>query len=421
MLYLEMLGQGLHELQRQLHLPAAVEGGAGVQAVVAAVAVVLLVVFAEVVQQQLPAALARFGVGGDLGQQLAADLLLGDRLALHVLLQFLYVLVAVVGYAQALLSVASGAPGLLVVALYALGDVVVDHEAHVGLVDAHSEGYGGHYHVDLLHQELVLVLGPGLRVESGMVGQGLDAVDAQQRRQLLHLLAAEAVDYARLAGILADELDYVLLGLDLVPDLIIEVGAVERRPEHFRVGDAQCAQDVALHLGGGGGGQRDYGLAAYLVHYGPDAAVFGAEIVTPFGDAVSLVDGVERNLYLLEQGHVLLLGQRFRSHVKQLGPAGKQILPDLVELLAAQGGIEKVRHALVAVHEAAEQVDLILHERYQRRYHYRGAAHDQRGQLVAQRLAAARGHEHETVSAARQMLDYLLLVALEGVVAEEVL
>jgi hypothetical protein len=71
------------------------------------------------------------------------------------------------------------APGLLVVALQALGNVVVDHEAHVRLVDTHPEGDGGHDHVHLLHQELVLVLGALVGVHASMVGQGLDPVHVE--------------------------------------------------------------------------------------------------------------------------------------------------------------------------------------------------------------------------------------------------
>jgi hypothetical protein len=52
--------------------------------------------------------------------------------------------------------VATCSAGLLVVALDVLGAVVVDHEAHVGLVDAHAERDGGHDDLDLVAQERVL-------------------------------------------------------------------------------------------------------------------------------------------------------------------------------------------------------------------------------------------------------------------------
>ena len=174
MLYLEMLGQGIHEPEHHLHLFLTVETGLGMEAIVATAAVVLLICLSEIVEQQLPAALARLRVRSHFAQQLTAYLLLRHRLALHKLLELLDVLVAVVGYTGTLLTVPSGAARLLEIALDALRDVVMDDEAHIGLVYAHSEGYGGHDNVHLLHQEAVLVLGPRLGVQPGVIRQSLD-------------------------------------------------------------------------------------------------------------------------------------------------------------------------------------------------------------------------------------------------------
>ena len=69
----------------------------------------------------------------------------------------------------------------------------MDDETHVRLVDTHTESDRRHDYVDLLHQELVLVVGSGLGVQSGMVWSGLYSIDVQQLRKLLDLFAAEAV------------------------------------------------------------------------------------------------------------------------------------------------------------------------------------------------------------------------------------
>ena len=320
-LYLEMLRKGLHQREDQRHLPAAVKAGTRMQAVVATAAVVLRVILAEVIEQQLPAALVGLGVSHGLTQQLTADLLLGNRFALHELLQFLDILVAVIGYALAFLAVSSGPSRLLVITLDALGNVIMDHKTHVGLVYSHSEGDGGHNHVYILHQEGILVLRPGPGIQPSMVRQGLYSVDREEGGEFLDLLPAEAVDNAALPLVLADELDNVLFRIDLVPDFIIEVGAVERRLENRGVLDAEILEDVALNLGRGGGGKGDYGRRGYLVYDGTDAAVFRTEVVPPFRDAVSLVHCVERYVDLLEKGYVLFLGKRLRGYVEQFcGP-----------------------------------------------------------------------------------------------------
>ena len=80
------------------------------------------------------------------------------------------------GYAYALATVAPRTSCFLVIALQAFGYVVVYDEAHVGLVDAHAKSYGGHNHVDAFHEEVVLRLRSGGRVEASMIGCRLDVV-----------------------------------------------------------------------------------------------------------------------------------------------------------------------------------------------------------------------------------------------------
>jgi hypothetical protein len=84
---------------------------------------------------------------------------------------------------------------------------VVDYEAHIGFVDAHAEGNGGHDHVHVFHQEPVLVAGALAGVHASMVRQRLDAVHNQHLGNFLHLLPAEAIDDAAATGMLFHEAD----------------------------------------------------------------------------------------------------------------------------------------------------------------------------------------------------------------------
>ena len=160
----------LHGAQHQGQVVLGLELFARVQAVVAALAVVLVVHLAEVVEEEPSAAHAGLGEAHGIGQQLAPDLLLGHGLALQELLELLDVLVAVEGHALAFTAITACAPGLLIIALEALGDVVVDHEAHIGLVDAHAEGDGSYDHIHILHEELVLVAGALAGVHASVIG-----------------------------------------------------------------------------------------------------------------------------------------------------------------------------------------------------------------------------------------------------------
>ena len=68
-------------------------------------------------------------------------------------------------------AVAAGAADLLVIGLDRGRHVGVEHEAHVGLVDAHAEGDRRAHHDAVLLQEDVLVVRAHVVVEPGVIGQ----------------------------------------------------------------------------------------------------------------------------------------------------------------------------------------------------------------------------------------------------------
>src|SRR5262249_7571350 len=94
--------------------------------------------------------------------------------------------------------------------------------------------------------------------------------------------------------------------------------------------------------------------------------------------------------------------------------AGPELLLDHVAGPRILRGVEEVG----ADPELAQRLHLVGHERDERRDDHSGARPDQRRDLVAQRLAAARRHEHERVTAGDDVADDLLLLAAEGALAE---
>ena len=132
---------------------------------------------------------------------------------------------------------------------------------------------------------------------------------------------------------------------------------------------------------------------------------------------MGLVDGEERDGDLLQELHRLLLREGLRSHIEQLGVAFEQVLLHLGHLGTVQRGVEEVGHTLAA-RGVAHSVHLVLHQGYQGRHHDGYALADHGRQLVAQALAAARGHDDKGVVAVEQALDDGLLVAFELVESE---
>ena len=90
------------------------------------------------------------------------------------------------------IAVAARAARLLIVAFEVARQVVVDHRAHVGLVDAHAEGDGGDQHRHLVADEARLIGRALLGGQPGVVGQRGDAVGGE--------LPAEVFGAARGSG-----------------------------------------------------------------------------------------------------------------------------------------------------------------------------------------------------------------------------
>ena len=128
-----------------------------------------------------------------------------------------------------------------------------------------------------------------------------------------------------------------------------------------------------------------------------------------------LIDGEQRDLRAFQQGQEACRQQTFGCDVEQVEFAIEQLPLDLRGLAGIEAGVEEGRtHA-----ELAQRIDLVLHQRDQRRDHDAGAVAQQRRQLIAQRFAAAGRHQHQRIAAGDHLLDDLPLFAAEAVVAED--
>ncbi len=202
--------------------------------------------------------------------------------------------------------------------------------------------------------------------------------------------------------------------LGLRHDPVADVRAVEAGHEMTRVGQAEPVRDLGAGGLGGRGGQRDPGhVRPALVQHG-QFQVVGPEVVPPLGHAVRLVDGEQRDPAPVEQPHRRLGAQPLRRQVEQVQLAGQEGGLDLAPFARVLGGVQEPGPDA----ERPQGVHLVLHQRDERRDDHAGALAHQRGDLVAQRLAAAGRHQHERVAAGDDVVDDLPLRAPERLVAE---
>ena len=278
----EVLLDGEDGIERGHQLILRLDLRLGVQTVVTVATVVLVIDLTEVVQQHLSAADGGLCIGSGLYEQLTADILLSHGLTLHELIELLQVLVGIEGQTDALTTVTPCTTRLLIVAFQRLGDIIVDHKAYIGLVDTHTEGDGSHDHVDVLHQEGILCLGTGRRIETCMVGRSLDLVSPEDGSKLLHLLTRETVDDTALVRVLFDELDDILVHiLGLRTYLVIEVRTVKRTLELRGVDNTEVLLDVRTHLVSSSSREGDDRCRTYLVDNRTDTTVLRTEVVSP--------------------------------------------------------------------------------------------------------------------------------------------
>ena len=86
---------------------------------------------------------------------------------------------------------------------------------------------------------------------------------------------------------------------------------------------------------------------------------------------------------------------------------------------ASPGGQRGVEHARRAVPRRCQRIALVAHQRDERRDHDRQPVEGEARELVAERLARARGHHDERVASREGRLDGLLLPGAKRLVPEQ--
>ena len=133
--------------------------------------------------------------------------------------------------------------------------------------------------------------------------------------------------------------------------------------------------------------------------------VIRAEIVTPLRNAVRLVDDEPRDRQLDEEPQKLIGRKPFGRHIQQPQSSGAGGAQHVVAAVRGQHRMQRAGSNPAAV----QLVDLILHQRDERRYHERRTRQHDRRQLVGERLTRSSRHHREHVVSAEDGIDDLLL------------
>ena len=260
-----------------------------------------------------------------------------------------------------------------------------------------------------------------LAAHPGVVGHRIETGSLQFAGQLIHPAAGAGVHDARLAAVIRQEGLQLTAGLILGPQQIPDVRPVEAGQEHLAFLQPQPLHNLGAGARVGGGGERQARHRRKAIGQQPELDVLGSEVVPPLRDAVGLIDGEQRQGFRSRQGRQLLQqvsGQQpFRRHVEQVQPALLQAALHGRGLRPLQAGVQcSRRHA-----QLLERRHLVLHQGDQGRHHHRQPRPAQGGHLIAQRFAAAGGHQHQARAAGDHVAHDRVLGTAEGGVTPHLL
>ena len=201
-----------------------------------------------------------------------------------------------------------------------------------------------------------------------------------------------------------------LLGLHRVG----QVGPVETGQENPAPLQPQLLNNILPHPIGGRGRQGNYRHPWKIAPQLAQVAVVRAELVPPLRNTVCLVHRDQVQVHALQEtpepGH----RQPLRGRVQDLDPAPAGLSLGQFNFRRRQRTVDETGRDAVGI----QRIHLVLHQRNQRRHHQGHPRQAHRGQLVAQRLASPRGHQHQSVLSRQDVGNYLLLKGQKTVVAK---
>ena len=251
-----------------------------------------------------------------------------------------------------------------------------------------------------------MILPPLLLVQPSVIPSGGDALGAQVLAEAFHGGTGGAVDDATLVLPLLDEPEQdrrLLLGAAHVKE---QVGSVESGHNAQRLPQLQSPHDVLLHLPRSGGGEgRHHRMPWQALDEGGDAQVAGTEILPPLGDTVGFIHRHEGHRNFRHESGKLRRIQSLRRHIQKLVRPRSGTLVHQLHLLDGEGAVQ------IGGLDAclAERGYLVFHQGDEGGDDQGDAVEHQGGDLVAQGLPAAGGHDAQHVPARQDGVNERLL------------
>src|SRR5205814_4408722 len=288
------------------------------EAVITAVARGLTIFFAEIAQQRRAPAFAGFGVMHHLPELLARDALLAFALLIDEMRLLDDIARAEKQRAFARQPIAPGAARLLIIAFDVLRQIVMNDEPHVRFIDSHPEGDRRRDHPDVISEEQLLILGALPGRETGVIRFRLYPVLAQVSCQRIRRFSARAINDTAVVRPTSNDCEQLLVRCRFRNDAITEIRPVKAGDVTARIAQRELLEDVRADSFGCGRSECHNWHIRQMSPQLFQFAIFRPEIMTPFTDAMRLVDRALRNVPIERTLQKRVEHQAFWRDVKQL-------------------------------------------------------------------------------------------------------
>ena len=299
----------------------------------------------------------------------------------------------------------------------------MDHQPDIRLVDAHAEGIGRRDRAQVAADETPLHVLLGLRRQAGVKMFGLDVLQLQIFGNLLASPPRRAIDDGAPGRVRRQvRRQYLMDMCKLLAAGSRDHLEAEVRPFGAAVEDRQLdaelvpemPRNVLDHVGLGGRGQAQHRrretVARLLADKPADIEIVGPEVVTPARQAMRFVQHPGADFALIERAPQGAGAKLLRRDDEDASIAE----PDPVQRIGPLGHREQSVDRDAGANAAGLQsVDLILHQRDQRRNHHSqraGLVVPRQGRkLIAKRLAGPGGQDSQNTLAPHRRFDDGLL------------
>ena len=156
------------------------------------------------------------------------------------------------------------------------------HKAHVGLINTHAKGNGGHHHHGLLSQKARLMRCALLCREPSVVGQGGKALGGQPAGGLFGFFARQAIHNACVLRVLCFQKRQQLLPcVVLEANAVADIGAIKAHHKAGGILELQARRNLEPGLLVGGGGECYARYGRELLVQQTQLQVVGTKIMAP--------------------------------------------------------------------------------------------------------------------------------------------